>query len=160
MSARDVYSIRRCTQKMGHDILRYVFKFQRSERDNAIDFFIGEKPCENILNRTIYCFRTKRGEKSQSHRKERKGARKEKSKLTEKKRSHFETRVKEKAEKVEEMEIDYSNQQRREETFSQWSISEPGAKHMACAGFRFTGRQLFFFNIYFIPQIVSSFDLC
>ena len=48
------------------------------------------------------------------------------------------TRKKEKR----QMEIDYSNQQRREETFSQWGISEPGAKPMASAGFIFSGRQI------------------
>ena len=35
-------SIRRCKQKLGHDILRYVSKIRRSERDNY--FFIGKKP--------------------------------------------------------------------------------------------------------------------
>ena len=34
--------IKRRSQKSGHDILRYVSKFWRSERDNY--FFIGKKP--------------------------------------------------------------------------------------------------------------------
>ena len=51
------------------------------------------------------------------------------------------------------MEIDYRNQQRREETFRQWSISDPGAKAMASAGFIFTGRQLFSLLYTLISQI-------
>ena len=39
-------SIRRCMQKLGHDIPRYVSKFRWSERDISHDnqFFIGKKP--------------------------------------------------------------------------------------------------------------------
>ena len=41
-SARDSYHHALHAKKLGHDILRYVSKFPRPERDNY--FFIGKKP--------------------------------------------------------------------------------------------------------------------
>ena len=45
--------IKRCTQKLGHHLLRYVSKFRRSERDNFIFFLLANSHRENILKRTI-----------------------------------------------------------------------------------------------------------
>ena len=61
-----------------------------------------------------------------------------------------------KKKKFEDMEIDYRNQQRHEETFRQWRISQPGSKAMASAGFIFTGKLLFFFTIYSITSNYSQ----
>ena len=46
--------IRRCTQKLGHDILGCFSKFRRSARDNW--FLLPKNHRENILKRTIQLF--------------------------------------------------------------------------------------------------------
>ena len=41
-----------CTQKLPHDILRYISKLPRSEPDNILIYW-QNKHCENIMTRII-----------------------------------------------------------------------------------------------------------
>ena len=47
--------ITRRTLKLGHHVLLYISKFRRSEHDN--DFLMAKNHRENILKRTIACFK-------------------------------------------------------------------------------------------------------
>ena len=44
-------AMKRCTQKLGHDILRYVSKFRDFKRNN--EFFLAKNHRKNILKRTV-----------------------------------------------------------------------------------------------------------